>query len=312
MKSIDDLLKPLVSCHNIDHPSDWDMQFGRKAPLDVEIGFGMGEFLVRSAKNSPGRNFIGFEQIWERIFKTLKRIKREERLLDNIKILKMDVRVSFERLFDQKRIDNVYCLFPCPWPKKGHIKHRLFSTEFLKLVNSRLKEKGFLKIVTDFYPYYEWVLEQSQDTGFDVTENTVQPQYDTKFERKWMDAGQKEFYEINMRKVRHVDLPVRRDVKLKTYKVQDFDPLNFKFQDQIGKCSIVFKEMIFDEKKQKGVVYLIVSEMEMMQYFWVSIIRKDTGWRICKTEGQNFFPTVGIAKALELVYQSATSSTKKA
>ena len=312
MKSIDELLKPLVSCHKIDHPSDWDMQFGRKAPLDVEIGFGMGEFLVRSAKESPDRNFIGFEQIWERIFKTLKRIKREDGVGDNIKMLRMDVRVSLERLFEQKTIDYVYCLFPCPWPKKGHMKHRLFSSGFLKLVNSRLKEKGFLKIVTDFFPYYEWVLEQSKDSGFDVTENIVQPQYDTKFERKWMEAGQKEFYEINMHKVRHIDVPVRKDVKLKSYKVKEFDPLKFKFKDQLGECSIVFKDMIFDEKRKKGVFYLIVSEKDMMQHFWVSIINKNDCWRICKTEGQNFFPTPGIARALELVYQAAKNPAEKA
>ena len=309
MKSIDDLFKPLVAYHNVGHPADWDMQFDRKAPLDVEIGFGMGEFLVRSAKNSPERNIIGFEQIWERVVKTLKRIRREAGLLENIRILRMDVRVSLERLFGQRSIDNVYCLFPCPWPKKGHIKHRLFSTEFLKLVNSRLKAKGNLKIVTDFYPYYEWVLEQSKETGFKVTENTVQPQYDTKFERKWMEAGQEEFYEINMHKVRHVDVPVRKDVKLRSYKVKKFDPANFHFEDQIGKCSVVFKNIIFDEKKQKGIISLIVSELEMVQHFWVSVIKRDDGWRICKTEGQNIFPTEGIATALELVYQAAKSST---
>lgn len=309
MKSIDDLLKPLVPCHNIDHPSDWDMHFGRKAPLDIEIGFGMGEFLVRSAQESPDRNFIGFEQIWERIFKTLKRIKRHEGLENNIKILRMDVRVALERLFEQKSIENIYCLFPCPWPKKGHIKHRLFSADFLKLVNSRLKDNGFLKIVTDHYPYYEWVLEQSRDLGFEVIQNTIEPQYDTKFERKWMDAGQKEFYEINMHKVGHVDVPVRRDIKLKSYKVKEFDPSRFKFQDQLGECSIVFKDMIFDEKRKKGILSFIISEKDMMQHFWVSIINKDECWRICKTEGQSFFPTPGIAKALELVYQAVKDTT---
>jgi len=167
-----------------------------------KIGFGMGEFLVRCATDSPNRNFVGLEQHWERIYKTLRRLERSRFAdpgaghPDNIKILRIDARVAFERLFSPRSIDVIYCLFPCPWPKKGHVKHRLFSKKFLRLLNSRLKAKGMIKIVTDFFPYYEWMLTQIPTTGFDAATQTTQPQYGTKFERKWCEEGQKEFFEL--------------------------------------------------------------------------------------------------------------------
>ena len=47
------------------------------APLEVEIGSGLGEFLIRSALAHPRRDYVGIELNWERICKTLTRIMAE-------------------------------------------------------------------------------------------------------------------------------------------------------------------------------------------------------------------------------------------
>ena len=239
--------KPVILPGELKKPIDWNKQFDRCAPLDVEIGFGMGEILMRMARESPGRDFVGIEQHWERMYKTLRSMtlarSNDESIFHNIRILKVDAWVVFERLFAPQSVDKVYCLFPCPWPKKGHVKHRLFTAGFLRLLNSRLKMGGGLMVVTDFYPYYEWVLGQIDRTEFDVGTESITPKYGTKFERKWAGEGQKEFFQINLIKKKHAMVPVKEDCILKSYVVDDFNAERFQFNNVTGDITVIFKDM---------------------------------------------------------------------
>lgn len=306
--------QPVVMPYMLGKPVNWSEQFEHPAPLHVEIGFGMGEVLMRMAQGDPDKNFLGIEQHWERIYKTLRAITRA-RLTDpgalrNIRILKIDARVVFERLFAPEGIDAIYCLFPCPWPKKGHVKHRLFTREFLKLLNNRLKKGGGLKIVTDYYPYYEWVLGQSARTGFKIETGTVAPVYDTKFERKWAGEGQKEFFQLNFIKKRHIVVPALEEHVLKSYAIDDFKPDHFRLENVTGDTSVIFKDMIYDGARQRAMVQVLVAEEHLTQHVWIIITKKKDRWSIAKAEGQYIFPTPGIAKALELVYQAARQSVR--
>ena len=309
MKSKDCSFTALVSPYDLKRPIHWSGQFDRCAPTDVEIGFGMGEVLMRMARESPDRNFIGIEQHWERICKTLRVMTKERSLapgrFGNIRILRVDARVVFERLFASKSIDTIYCLFPCPWPKKGHIKHRLFNNDFLRLLNNRLKKGGTIEIVTDFYPYLEWVLAQVKGTGFRVETATIHPRYDTKFERKWRDEGQEEFFKLDLFKKKHIGVPVKKDIILKSYTLNKFNADRLQLRDEKGKISVIFKDTVFDRDKQKVMIHALVAEEHLTQHLWITIIKKERAWRIARAEGQNFFPTPGIAKALALAYEAA-------
>lgn len=297
-------LKPLIAHQHVGRPIAWPRQFGRRAPLDVEIGFGLGEFLIRSALAHPERDYVGIEQHWQRLARALARMTALRPHGANIRILKMDAGVALERLFLPKTIDCLYCLFPCPWPKTGHIKHRLFSSRFLKILNSRLKQQGRATIVTDARFYIEWILEEARDTGFRSSLRTVRPRYDTKFERKWQNEGQQDFYELVLAKTRHVAVAVKEDTPLKAYALKQFDPKRFRFRDQTGDISVIFKEMLFDPAKNKAMVHLVVAEEDITQHFWVSVIKKGKIWRVCKADGQSFLPTPGIARAIALVYEA--------
>lgn len=309
-------MAPVVLYDQIARPVDWKKQFGREAPLEVEIGFGMGEFLIRMAHANPHCDYVGIEQIWERIHKTLSGITKEQKApgkeasLRNIRILKVDARVALERLFAEGTIDRVYCLFPCPWPKKGHIKHRLFSSDFLKTVNNRLKKDGAVKIITDFRPFAQWILGEVPGTGFEIQQRTVGPQHGTKFERKWCGEGQKEFFELNLIKRMHCKIGVKEDIAVRSYTVDHFDPHTFRFKDEKGAVSVILKDMIFDSERNRAMLHLIVAEQSLTQHFWVAVLKREKFWRICKAEGQNFLPTPGIARALELVYESAQCTVR--
>lgn len=53
-------LRPYIQWQKKEHPLQWVNIFGRKAPLDVEIGFGNGEFLVRQAFSSQKETLWGW------------------------------------------------------------------------------------------------------------------------------------------------------------------------------------------------------------------------------------------------------------
>lgn len=309
-------LQPLIPHYERQRPLDWAHEFSLSQALNVEIGFGVGEFLIRSALESAQQNFIGIEENWERTFKTLKIIDEQKKSqpgdLENVRLLHMDAVVAFERLFREKTIDIIYSLFPCPWPKKGHVKNRLFSQKFLCLFNSRLKDSGRLKIVTDFKPYFDWILEEIEGTGFKAAVQTAPAKYDTKFERKWMKAGQHEFYEIELHKINHIAYPTKEDVEVKSYRLKDFNPEEFTFDKQTGAVSVIGKDIIYDAKRQIMMIETIVAEENLTQHFRIQIAKEDGMWWVKKALGQQFFPTPGIVHALEVIHKAALAQSSVA
>lgn len=304
---------PFIFYAQRERPINWNKEFGRKAPLDVEIGSGLGEFFVGEAIRHPDRNFVGIELEWERVKKFLHAIESKKGTSgynSNVRVLKVDAVVAFERLFAPKTIHNIYCLFPCPWPKRKHIKYRLFSCDFLRLLNSRLIDKGEIKIVTDFRPYYEWILENFAGTGFRKEENIIQPKFNTKFERKWRAQGQREFFELHLIKNRHIAVALKKDVSLRVYFAKSFDAEKFSLDNIKGATVMIFKDFVFDPLREKGLVYVIVREKSIVQSLRISVSKRPKGWRVAQAEGDMSLPTPGVALAIEHVYKAVMRTTK--
>ena len=302
-------LQFLIPYFDVERPCRWHEHFARRAPLVVEIGFGLGEVLSQNAANHPEKNFIGIETNWERIYKTMNRFRRGGlRSGGNVRIIRLDALIALERLFQEKSIDALYCLFPCPWPKKKHAKHRLFSNTTLKLINSRLKLGSCARIVTDFLPYVDWIEEQLPNTGFIIKKREIDPQFDTKFEKKWRSQGQEKFFEILLKKTKHVSSKVKKDVRMKNYRLSNFNPAKFKLEETKGDITLVPRQVLFDQCKNVCLVHGLVVEENLKQDFWASISKKDRGWVLKRADGHYFFPTPGIAKALGLIYEAAERS----
>ena len=103
-------------------------------------------------------------------------------------------------------------------------------------------------------------------------------------------------------------MPLQEGVPLKAYRLQNFNPENFSFVNQTGSISVIFKDMLYDDKRQRAMIHLIVSEDQLTQHFWVAIKKVKDFWRVCKADGQTFFPTTGIAQAVHRVYEAAKST----
>src|SRR4029453_6810556 len=146
----------------------------------------------------PRGKFLSIEPEWGSVQRALRRIAQAKIL--NVRVLLVDARMALERLFMPQTVQRVSALFPCPWPKERHIKHRLFAQTFLPLLNSRLVPEGSVQMVTDHEPYLHWVLAQVPDTGFVAQWTTIAPRFSTKYERKWSETGQQAFYDLRLRK----------------------------------------------------------------------------------------------------------------
>lgn len=184
---------------DIDKWPDWQTQFGNNHPLKLEIGFGMGSFLIEMSAQEPRTNFIGMDFYHKGIRKLMTRIKKLQ--LENIRVAYGDVRFKVPLLFKDGELEAVYINFPDPWPKKRHVKRRLIKPDFVKLLGQKLAPEGQVYLATDSEPYAIEMLEcfnadplfQNQDPGSGFLESRVDlPK--TKYEKNFINAGHKIFY----------------------------------------------------------------------------------------------------------------------
>jgi tRNA (guanine-N7-)-methyltransferase len=222
----------------------------------------------------------------------------------------MDVRPAFDYLFAPGSISYIHCLYPPPWPKKSDIKHRLFTTHFLKVANNRLAPQGVLKIVTDFYPYILWIQEQLPGTGFSMELKRITAGYDTKFERKWVEGGQKEFFELLLTKEESLDVTPKKEEVLKHYTLEAFDPNQFQLKEYSDAgIAVVFKDILYDEKRKTALIHVLVNDEHIFQNIRIIVAQTSKGWQMNLAEGSMLMPTAGVSKALELVHESALATS---
>jgi tRNA (guanine-N7-)-methyltransferase len=311
-------LAPFLDIAGLSFPVDWQEIFGNSHSLEAEIGFGTGEYITAVAAQDTECNFVGFEEDAKRTIKTLKKIHKAG--LTNVRLLKLDAVQGLEHLFQACSLRKVHCLFPCPWPKKRHTKHRLFQGKVLRLIHSRLKPGGELLIVTDHKPYADWIAENFLPEDFRSERRTVQPRFDTKFERKWREAGQEEFYELVLTRTGGQPVDHKGVESVKVYFLKELVPERMAFEDQSGPASpakrgergelfmIQFSDFLFDAMRKKAMVHAIITEDRRSQHAWIMIKHTSKGWCVSLAEGSAVLPTEGVQKAVELVYEAALRS----
>lgn len=179
-------------------PADWTARFGRKAPLIVEIGFGMGHATADIAAVLPGHDFIGIEVHTPGVGALLKMLG--ERAIGNVRVVQHDAVEVMTHMVVPESLAGVHVFFPDPWPKKRHHKRRLIQPAFTKLLASRLQPGGYLHCATDWQEYAEHMLEvlaaepsltNTTDAGVGKQGYAPRPAYRTEsnFERRGLRLG---------------------------------------------------------------------------------------------------------------------------
>lgn len=137
--------------------------FGNTNPLIVEIGSGNGHFLVEIAMRNPHKNFIGTEILGGRARKFNSKVLK--RGLKNIAIFKGDARQFVWEFLYEETVEEFIILFPDPWPKRKHHKHRILTQPFINMLKQRLIKGGTITISTDNEDYRDWIIEEFKKTG---------------------------------------------------------------------------------------------------------------------------------------------------
>lgn len=148
-----------------------------------EVGCGHGHFLEAYARAHPDRVCVGIDIESDRI--TRARRKRDRARLGNLHFLRAEARLFLETLPAEFRFSSVFVLFPDPWPKLRHHKHRLMQRQFLEAVAGRMKRGGRLYFRTDDMDYFSsaerWLRE---DPGWRLIEGEWEFEHETVFQSR--------------------------------------------------------------------------------------------------------------------------------
>ncbi len=166
--------------------------FGRRAPLVVEIGSGMGETTATIAAAHPELDYLAIEVHVPGVGSLLRLIG--EHGLTNVRIIQHDAVEVLREMIAPAVLAAVHVFFPDPWPKKRHHKRRLIQPALAHLVAERLAPGGVLHVATDWHEYAEQILAVlsaepflSNPGGGFAERPATRPQ--TKFERRGQQLG---------------------------------------------------------------------------------------------------------------------------
>lgn len=137
-------------------PPSWSAVFGRRAPLEVELGFGRPHFLLERGREAPERDIVGLEwkgrwprAVWE---------KQARGEVPNVRAVHGNAWLLFGAFFAPGSLRAVTLNFPDPWWKSKHRKRRIVSDTFARLLASRLEPGGMVLVQTDVASLLEELL----------------------------------------------------------------------------------------------------------------------------------------------------------
>lgn len=173
---------------------DMEAIFGRKAPVILEIGYGMGHSLATMAAASPDVDFIGIEVHRPGVGALLMEVERLG--LTNVRTFCDDAVDVLQRCIPQESLHRLQLYFPDPWHKKKHHKRRIVQPEFIDLLHSRVVPNGVLHMATDWEDYAEHMLEVMESVEGWQNTSCERPfiqrpdwRPETKFERRGKALG---------------------------------------------------------------------------------------------------------------------------
>ncbi len=163
--------------------------------VNIEIGFGNGEFLTKSAISRPDELFIGIEVYVNGIASVLKKISTCD--IKNISLSNLNSFYFLDAILP-KSIDKIFIINPDPWKKKRHHKRRLMSYKIIKLLRKVIKSKNSIYMTTDSECYLKDtkdLLSENEDYFGSYIQNTLTDKDElygiSRYQRKAIENGGK-------------------------------------------------------------------------------------------------------------------------
>ncbi|WP_348666106.1 tRNA (guanosine(46)-N7)-methyltransferase TrmB [Arsenophonus symbiont of Ornithomya chloropus] len=201
-----EILWPQIGLNFFSQPLVFSKIFGNRAPVIMDIGFGMGIELVTMAKKNPNKNFLGIEVYKPGIGACL--IAATEMQITNLRIMYYDAVEILEKMLTNNTLNMIQLFFPDPWPKKKHQKRRIIQKNTAKLILDKLEIGGILHITTDCQSYAEHILKIITEIhgykNLSTTDNYIERPHSrpfTKFEKRGKKLGNT-IFDIMFKKIK--------------------------------------------------------------------------------------------------------------
>ena len=126
-------------------------RFAKNQPLALEIGCGIGDFIVQLAQQQPDINFLAIDIYNKGCYKTCQKLELAG--LTNVRVIRAEARYLMIHHLAPESLTAIYINCPDPWPKKRHRNRRLVNREFLQTALYYLCPGGDFYFSTDFDDY---------------------------------------------------------------------------------------------------------------------------------------------------------------
>lgn len=169
----------------------WKEIFGNNNPIHLEIGAGMGDFIIKKALANKDINYLALEMNTNAFVVASRKIIDEG--IENVRGIIGNAE-NLEDMFDKGEIDKIYLNFSTPWPKKRHHKRRLSHKRFLDRYLNIVSEGAEIELKTDNTDFFDSSLEYFDEFGIDIIEvdrnldleKSIVSEYENKFRMKDM------------------------------------------------------------------------------------------------------------------------------
>ena len=113
----------LISQRRTDLRAELDAILPQPRAIVWEVGCGHGHFLARYSTDHPAKLCIGVDLRSDRITRALRKV--EHARLPNCHFVRTEALEFIHALPSGVTFEEIWVLFPDPWPKKRHHKNRL-------------------------------------------------------------------------------------------------------------------------------------------------------------------------------------------
>jgi tRNA (guanine-N7-)-methyltransferase len=157
--------------------------------LHVEVGFGKDVRILRAAARSPDECFLGIEISRKKAASFRRKVARTG--LRNVRAYLGDVRYVLRELLRPESVRSFTILFPDPWPKRRHWKHRWIQEETAGLLAGALIADGTLTVATDHEGYRKQIRASLESAGLVLESEspTVPAEDETLFAERFRRLG---------------------------------------------------------------------------------------------------------------------------
>ncbi|MGO1236533.1 MAG: tRNA (guanosine(46)-N7)-methyltransferase TrmB [Microbacterium gubbeenense] len=150
-------------------------EFGRVAPLVVEIGTGQGHAIIHAATEHLETDFLAVEVYHGGLARTM--LDADKAGLQNLRLIEANAPEVLQTLLPEASTDEVRIFFPDPWHKKRHNKRRMISPGFGAVVGRAIRDGGLLRLATDWEDYALQMREVLDE----------EPEFERAFDGEWDD-----------------------------------------------------------------------------------------------------------------------------